>query len=213
MTPSPRHGITLAELCVVAAILALLATLLVPAGLGAYRAALRTSCSSNLRQVGAAFLAYAQDWEGHLPADSDFGLPAARSPAWFDRLPDYLGDTPLRAARVFQCAGFRAKAATMFANASPKSLKMNGYLDDHGRPRHYRLGTAADEAEVMLMIDAVAGETGMGQWGRAVHSGVDDSRHPRKANLLALDGHGLSAATHPSDGDWEKALTWLSAGW
>lgn len=208
-----RNGLTLAEVCVVAVIMGILACLLVPSGMSVYRAALRVSCQANLRQAGTAFLAYAHDWDGLLPAESDFGLDPSRSPAWFDRLPSYLGDGPLRAQRVFQCAGYRPQDPTSFTHASPKSLKMNGRLDDDHRPRHYRTGSTADEAAVMLMIDAVAGDTGMGQWGRALPSGVEDRRHPDKANWLALDGHGLTTARRPRDGDWETALGWTSADW
>lgn len=206
------RGVTLAEVVVVLLVVAALAALTL-AGLGQVRTmARRVGCQANLRQVGMAFLAYAGDHRRCFPADSDFGLPKARSPAWFDRLPDYVDETRTRDGSVFQCPAWRP-SARRFATSQPRSLKMNGYLDDDGRPRHYRLGSVGDQSDLLLMVDAVAGETGMGQWGRAVHSAVEDRRHRGRANWLAADGGTVSAIERPVDGDWRAALTWVSQDW
>jgi prepilin-type N-terminal cleavage/methylation domain-containing protein/prepilin-type processing-associated H-X9-DG protein len=209
---APRRGITLAELLAVVAILAVLAGLLVPAVNMVRRAATRAVCASHQRQLGLAFVGYAQEWDGFLPADGVLGArDAARSPAWFDRLPDLLdGD---KDQGVFQCPGFRYLASGRFGAASPKSLKMNAYLDADGRPSHYRLGSARDEAEMMLLVDAVAGETGMGQWGHCAYSGPTAERHRPRLNVLYLDGHGQGTAAVGADGSWRDSLRWTSAAW
>ncbi len=55
------------ELLVVIAVIAILAAILIPA-VGAVRmSALKTSCSSNLRQVAVAYLTYANDHQGRVP--------------------------------------------------------------------------------------------------------------------------------------------------
>ena len=207
-----RCGITLAELLVVVAIIGLLAALLIPAVGMVRRAAVRASCATNQRQIGVAFLVYAQDWDSQLPADGVLGArDAARSPAWFDRLPDLMdGD---KDQGVFQCPGFRYVPTGRFGAASPKSFKMNAYLDSEGRPPHYRQGSVRDEASIMLLIDAVAGETGMGQWGHCAYSGPSVERHRSRLNLLYLDGHGQSTAEAPADGSWRNALQWTSSTW
>lgn len=59
-----RGGFTLVEVLVVVAIVAVLTALLVPAVLGAFRAAQQTACASNLRQIGYAMQMYLKDNDG-----------------------------------------------------------------------------------------------------------------------------------------------------
>ncbi|MBL9139123.1 MAG: prepilin-type N-terminal cleavage/methylation domain-containing protein [Verrucomicrobiales bacterium] len=85
----PRHrgsrgsasGFTLIELLVVVSILAILASLLLPALSSAKAKGRRAVCLSNLRQIGTAIRVYADDHEGHIP----FGptAPPFTSPASF----------------------------------------------------------------------------------------------------------------------------------
>ncbi|MEK7415803.1 MAG: hypothetical protein AAB263_21050, partial [Planctomycetota bacterium] len=171
---------------------------------------------SNLRQLGMCTLTYAEEWNGRLPAEGALGATnAAKSPAWFDRLPAYLDQPKTAVHSVFQCAGFRWSGSATFANALPRSLKMNAYLDSAGRPRHYRRGSARGGAEssVALFIDAVAGDTGMGQWGHCLASAVTDERHPGAVNVLCLDGMTQTVVSTPKDCRWSRAITWLPDGW
>ncbi|GDY11448.1 hypothetical protein LBMAG53_03250 [Planctomycetota bacterium] len=211
-----RHGFTLAELLVVVAIIGLLSGLLIPTISLAVRTAWRTACASNLRQVGMACVVYSGQWDGLLPAEGNCGITdPARSPAWFLRLPEMVDSNaktkPKRS--IFQCAAYRWNGPQIFTNASPKSYKMNSYLDDRGRS-WYPSVTMPQAGRVVLFADAIAGETGMGQWGELKASGVDDSRHRGAVNVLHGDGHTLSVIASPNRRDgWKTALTWLPDGW
>ena len=67
LIPHPCKGFTLVELLVVIAILSLLAALLFPSFATARARARRTSCISNLKQIGLGFHMYRQDFDGGLP--------------------------------------------------------------------------------------------------------------------------------------------------
>src|SRR3954462_13201077 len=69
MNPRPKSigGFTLIELLVVIGIIAILASLLLPALAHAKERGRRTVCLSNLRQLGMAIHAYAADNDGNIP--------------------------------------------------------------------------------------------------------------------------------------------------
>lgn len=65
---SKRKGFTLIELLVVVAIIAILAAMLLPALSQARERARGAVCIGNLKHIGIAFLMYASDYDGYLPA-------------------------------------------------------------------------------------------------------------------------------------------------
>ena len=73
-----RNGFTLIELLVVIAIIAILAAILFPVFARARESARKTSCLSNLKQIGLASMMYAQDSDGFFPCDDHIGNPHLR---------------------------------------------------------------------------------------------------------------------------------------
>ena len=71
--PRGRAGFTLIELLVVIAIIAILAAILFPVFAQAREQARKTTCLSNLKQIGLATSMYVQDMDGAFPRA--YGLP------------------------------------------------------------------------------------------------------------------------------------------
>lgn len=71
---SPRRvsAFTLIELLVVIAIIAILAAILFPVFARARENARRSSCQSNLKQIGLGFMQYTQDYDERLPGASGY---------------------------------------------------------------------------------------------------------------------------------------------
>jgi prepilin-type N-terminal cleavage/methylation domain-containing protein/prepilin-type processing-associated H-X9-DG protein len=84
-----RAGFTLVELLAAVAVLGLLAAFALPTLRASRAAAERTQCASNLRQIGLAFLSYANDHGGALPETTHSG---AASNSWIYTLAPYLGN-------------------------------------------------------------------------------------------------------------------------
>ncbi len=72
-TQGKKRGFTLIELLVVIAIIAILAAILFPAFAKAREAARKSSCSSNLKQIGVGIMQYAQNYDEILPTAANVG--------------------------------------------------------------------------------------------------------------------------------------------
>src|SRR5437899_9305124 len=75
-----RRAFTLIELLVVIAIIAILAAILFPVFARAREKARQTTCISNLKQIGFALMAYAQDYDEHWPSADWWGYKPATAP-------------------------------------------------------------------------------------------------------------------------------------
>lgn len=79
MRPVEKRGFTFTELVACLAIIMVLMSLLLPVFTRARESARRTSCASNLVQLGQALHLYAQDFDGRFPArDNDWTLTCLR---------------------------------------------------------------------------------------------------------------------------------------
>jgi prepilin-type N-terminal cleavage/methylation domain-containing protein/prepilin-type processing-associated H-X9-DG protein len=127
------HGFTLIELLVVIAIIAILAAILFPVFAQARESARKTSCLSNMKQLGTAVLMYIQDYDGAYPL------------AWYPT-PQYGFDVVLfpyiKNYQVYECPSNKVTPRFWVGYQKnglgpiPGSYAMNGEisaLDDKGR--------------------------------------------------------------------------------
>jgi prepilin-type N-terminal cleavage/methylation domain-containing protein len=90
-----RRGFTLIELLVVIAIIAILAAILFPVFARARDAARKTTCTSNLKQLGTAIMMYTQDYDECLVPVAVGTCQMPDSYAWGDLIQPYAKNTGL----------------------------------------------------------------------------------------------------------------------
>lgn len=182
-----RAGWTLPELLIVAAVVALLLVLSVPAFNRVRAQSRNVGCLSNLRQIGMAFLRYQQDSGGLIP-------PGGRGKlAWNVQLKPYgiiIHDpSPLlcpadpAADNSFATAGY-SYSMNIDLKSSKQSIIFDGTLD--WTP--IRANAVTFPAKTILMGDS---ETKVaGRWLR--YEAFFGERHGGHVNFVFCDGHAES---------------------
>lgn len=119
-----RKAFTLIELLVVIAIIAILAAILFPVFAQAREKARQTTCASNEKQLGLAFLQYAEDYDEQFPADTT-GPGQGWMTGWATEIYPYLKSTG-----VYACPDDPTSPtdATPGVTAVVLSYAMNGNL-------------------------------------------------------------------------------------
>jgi prepilin-type processing-associated H-X9-DG protein/prepilin-type N-terminal cleavage/methylation domain-containing protein len=195
-------GFTLIELLIVIAIIALLAAILFPVFARARENARRTSCASNLKQIGIAVQMYAQDNDERMPSAGSIGGSGDMIGILNPYTKQALGQG------IWRCA---SHAPFPSDGSWTSSYGYNWqYLFEQGASAAYphsgsydgfynggiTLAFLARPAETLSFIDQKA--TGANLWtyvNRPAESTIDDGfgrpdfRHNGRANVLFCDGH------------------------
>ena len=112
------RGFTLIELLVVIAIIAILAAILMPVLARVRENARRTTCQSNLKQIGTAVSMYIQDYDDTFPMGQMAAVPSEEPTGfWYELILPYVknGD-------VFRCPSLRVNYATYRTMPSPLGI-------------------------------------------------------------------------------------------
>ena len=134
-SPQTRSAFTLIELLVVIAIIAILAAILFPVFARARENARRSSCQSNMKQIGLAFTQYAQDYDETYAASTHRNNSTNYAPSFDLAIEPYLGQkVGTASAGIFAClsdsvprdAGFNQRSYVM-PNPSNTSLANGTY--------------------------------------------------------------------------------------
>jgi prepilin-type N-terminal cleavage/methylation domain-containing protein/prepilin-type processing-associated H-X9-DG protein len=226
-----RRGFTLIELLVVISIIAILASILFPVFSKARENARRTSCMSNLKQIGLAAMQYTQDYdEFYVPAfaknasnagilQTDTSMPGAqfttrftggsnaasgRIISWMDLLHPYA-----KSIDIYKCPSVpRSSAANgNYGYNSAFFQVSSGYSGAQAFLTSARLSSIRRPSEIFMFMDYSFG------WHNAAPMTVRPRTVPTSPDYKSLFSHldGMNIAYADGHSKWRSAASVQSA--
>ncbi len=193
-----KSAFTLIELLVVIAIIAILAAILFPVFARARENARRSSCTSNLKQIGLGIAQYTQDYDEKMPASSEVGGIKIRM---HEKVQPYL-----KSEQIFACPSNTSTALIggVRTNTTTASTILAHYADPCGSPNgctgngsitmwnSWDSGNGVSLADINSPTTTIALSESRGD-ALAVTAGwsIDRlfNRHLETGNYLFADGH------------------------
>jgi prepilin-type N-terminal cleavage/methylation domain-containing protein/prepilin-type processing-associated H-X9-DG protein len=212
---SSRKGFTLIELLIVIAIIAILAAILFPVFARARENARRSSCQSNLKQIGLGVMQYTQDYDETLPPAGHFNT-SPQTWVWMDL------DPYIKSQQLWKCPSNTGGSSTWTANNYTHYVSNYGILpaDNHGdtaTTSQYPMNLARinSPAERIVFGDANLAASSGWNIGASAWSGnplvapsnwsrVNTEIHLETANYLFADGHVKSLKRGAAGPYWVK---------
>ncbi|MFA6716797.1 MAG: DUF1559 domain-containing protein [Victivallales bacterium] len=194
-----NNKFTLIELLVVIGIIAILASMLLPALSKAREKAKQATCSNNLKQIGTSIILYADDFEGNMPASYLKGKGAWAYEPTFP-MPTRMGYADMTEAE------FRAPNAPTLYNCPPipnfgvsdipwcdysanvfcMAYEGHGTADYSAYKKLHRIPTPS---EIILMGDKNISQTTAHAFTETSYPTLLGYHHSNGLNLLFVEGH------------------------
>ena len=189
-----KKAFTLIELLVVIAIIAILAAILFPVFARARENARRSSCQSNLKQIGLGLLQYTQDYdERYTPTE----IYDANGTRWQQLVQPYLKST-----QIFVCpSNTNTTKVAGSGGAILNHYEANGgYIDgyaasgfNYARPMDAPEGSALsaiDSPSQCILVLEYNGTRNQGNlYSTSTTGGMNFTNHLGQSNFLFVDGH------------------------
>lgn len=183
-----REGFTLIELLVVIAIIAILAAILFPVFARARRAAQKTNCLNNLKQIGIGINMYQTDWDDRYPMVSGPGREfetvlgmnynyrtgtTGGERRWFQNLLSPYA----KSMRIFWCPSIQEKQNWVNLGTATAATPFHYWNNRHGGFT-YDQRTCPDPHGIGYPPAVAAGEVCQAPTGSAVPTGPASSQFP-----------------------------------